>query len=113
MRARAQQARAWHAIHIRWVAGWSAATCTREETIRRLLQQLEAAVCQTGLKNTTILSLSSELGAHLHAFQICACKSGKDRTAMLVTLEECCVLVRRYGLPFSQFRLALNLLREK
>ena len=67
-----------------------------------LLHRLVARVQQgakIASKNIQILLLAQELTRAINAGRVTVCKSGKDRTAMSVTLEQSNLLGKRHGLP--------------
>lgn len=55
----------------------------------------------------------SQVGRTLGGLSLHACKSGKDRTGMGVTLEEARILRETMGLPESRFEPVLTALRSQ
>ena len=48
----------------------------------------------------------------MHGFRVTNCKSGKDRTGVSVSLEQCMLLVRNHDYPYSQSQMVLDELRR-
>lgn len=63
-------------------------------------------------KRPRVLQLAGDIVRALGGGRVTCCKSGKDRTAMSVTLEIARVLARRHGLPKARVLETAALLRE-
>lgn len=68
----------------------------QQDRIKFLLLHLEAEASVRKSKNVALLTLSEELVWRLNGGRVTCCKSGKDRTSMAVTLEQCQVLCREH-----------------
>ncbi|CAH0392332.1 unnamed protein product [Bemisia tabaci] len=78
-----------------------------------LLKQLKAAIESNKSKNVAILDLAAQITRGLKGLKFTSCKSGKDRTGMSVTLEQCNILRREYDLADSEFQRALDCMRSE
>ena len=82
---------------------------------RRLLEQLHTLTLRSPAesKNVAMLELAAELTRRLGGGRLTMCKSGKDRTAMSVTLEHGRLLHRRHGLPESLLAETVQIMRRR
>ena len=64
-----------------------------------------------GSKNLSFLLSSADLLRKLDCTRIVGCKSAKDRTSMMITLDCVKLLYERHGLKDSEIQVALNLMR--
>jgi hypothetical protein len=79
--------------------------------VQDLHQALNSSALQLNLKNVELLEALENLCVMLHGIRITFCKSGKDRTGMVVTLDQARQIITRYGLvgnSNSQHYLSLN-----
>ncbi|XP_076468181.1 inositol polyphosphate-4-phosphatase type I A-like isoform X2 [Babylonia areolata] len=81
-------------------------------SVSHLLKLLHSNVATKKSKNVEVLHLASEICQRLQGLRITACKSGKDRTSMGVTLEMIQVLQRHHDLAPHGFTQALDCLRS-
>eukprot|EP00039_Didymoeca_costata_P010735 m.145190 g.145190 ORF g.145190 m.145190 type:complete len:1150 (-) comp14942_c0_seq1:1738-5187(-) len=59
-----------------------------------------------------ILRLSEQVCRLVHGSRLTCCKSGKDRTGMSATLEECEILIDRHGMKRADFQKTLDAARS-
>jgi len=72
----------------------------------------EADAGRRRAKRPRLLQLAGDIVRALGGGRVTCCKSGKDRTAMSVTLEIARILARRHGLPKARVLETAALLRE-
>eukprot|EP00911_Craspedida_sp_UC1_P000714 UC1_evm1s545 len=70
-----------------------------------------AARAKKGGKNTDLLMIGEEIARKMNAGRLSCCKSGKDRTSMAVTLEQCSLLLREHKMVESLLQQALDAMR--
>ncbi|XP_044733938.1 inositol polyphosphate-4-phosphatase type I A isoform X2 [Chrysoperla carnea] len=78
-----------------------------------LIDLLRVAVNSNKSKNVEILHLSAQICRTMKGLRYTSCKSGKDRTGMSVTLEQCQILVSDYHLAEHEFPRALDCMRSE
>lgn len=81
------------------------------EDTRKMLERLHELVAQRKQKQVEILQLSSLLCRKMNASRITSCKSGKDRTSMSCTLEQCRILSLNHNLREDTFYPTLDAMR--
>lgn len=81
-------------------------------TIKELHNLLLQSHSTQKSKNVEFLLIVERLVCCLHGGRLTSCKSGKDRTAMSVTLEECCSLRNNHHLTTEAFDQTLSTLRR-
>nr|XP_006819269.1 PREDICTED: type I inositol 3,4-bisphosphate 4-phosphatase-like [Saccoglossus kowalevskii] len=86
---------------------------SRTDSLDVLIARLQDAVGAKKSKNVDILQLSAEICSHMTGIRFTSCKSAKDRTAMSVTLEQCMILQRNYGLDARTFAHLLDTMRSE
>lgn len=77
-----------------------------------LLKALKQSYATHKSKNIEFLLKVGELCRLMQGGRLVCCKSGKDRTSMSVTLEECCLLRNKHNLLDSAFMTTLQTLRS-
>ncbi|EDV20518.1 uncharacterized protein TRIADDRAFT_31851 [Trichoplax adhaerens] len=77
------------------------------------LQKLEEIIQKKANKNIGILIQSEEICRRLDGGRLTCCKSGKDRTSMSVTLEQCLLLRNEHNLEKKYFERALETMRSE
>lgn len=85
------------------------------QQLAEALNVLDAAIQQESLqkgKHKDVLISSGDVVRMLHGVRLTCCKSGKDRTAMSVTLEQARLLEKRHRLPPRETLSVANALRE-
>eukprot|EP00056_Hartaetosiga_gracilis_P012632 m.202152 g.202152 ORF g.202152 m.202152 type:complete len:1333 (-) comp13719_c1_seq6:1622-5620(-) len=83
----------------------------REQEILSLLGAVGGDVLSFGSKTLNLLLSMQTITKAVNGLTVISCKSGKDRTAMLVTLHQVCELVREHNLPFNKLRDILDNMR--
>ena len=81
------------------------------EDTRRMLDRLQELVYQRKQKHVEILQLSALLCRKMNSSRITSCKSGKDRTSMSSTLEQCRILSLNHNLREDMFYETLDAMR--
>eukprot|EP00051_Salpingoeca_urceolata_P015110 m.193505 g.193505 ORF g.193505 m.193505 type:complete len:1365 (-) comp18294_c0_seq6:248-4342(-) len=81
----------------------------KEARVEQLLQRLSRAVGD----GMGVNGLAEEVARALDGLVFLSCKSGKDRTAMAVTLSQVSILAQHHGLPAGSFNDALAVLRSE
>ena len=84
----------------------------RAVRVEDLLNHLKTTYSSQKSKNIEFLVALQQLIHWIRGGRLTSCKSGKDRTSMSVTLEECCVLRNNHHLPGSEFSKTLSTLRR-
>eukprot|EP00041_Stephanoeca_diplocostata_P035377 m.1246541 g.1246541 ORF g.1246541 m.1246541 type:complete len:1114 (-) comp24687_c0_seq2:942-4283(-) len=75
------------------------------------LGKLERAIKSSKAKNLEILLMAEHISRSMKGARLTCCKSGKDRTGMSVTLEQCNLLIRNHKMDKAHLQDALNLMR--
>eukprot|EP00055_Hartaetosiga_balthica_P010903 m.47976 g.47976 ORF g.47976 m.47976 type:complete len:256 (-) comp7369_c0_seq4:90-857(-) len=83
----------------------------REQEISSLLGVVGGDVLSFGSKTLNLLLSMQSITKAVNGLTVISCKSGKDRTAMLVTLHQVCELVRAHNLSFVKLRDMLDQMR--
>lgn len=83
----------------------------RVQDCKKKLDTLHELLSVRKQKNVDILQISSSLSRDMNGSRIISCKSGKDRTGMSVTLEQCKILLQKHSLKKSSFQQALDTMR--
>ena len=81
-----------------------------EET-KGMLDRLQELVSQRKQKHVEILQLSAQLCRKMNSSRITSCKSGKDRTSMSSTLEQCRILSLSHNMREDMFYKTLDSMR--
>ncbi|KAI6656625.1 Type II inositol 3,4-bisphosphate 4-phosphatase isoform X2 [Oopsacas minuta] len=81
------------------------------EDTKKMLDKLHELVFQRKQKHVEILQLSALLCRKMNASRITSCKSGKDRTSMSSTLEQCRILSLSHNLREDIFYKTLDAMR--
>nr|KAG5706290.1 hypothetical protein BaRGS_026072 [Batillaria attramentaria] len=81
-------------------------------TVSHLMKMLHTNVMTKKSKNVEVLHLAAEICRKLGGLRLTACKSGKDRTSMSVTLEMIQNLQRHHNLAPHVFWQALDCVRS-
>ena len=81
------------------------------EDTKRMLYRLSELVSQRKQKHVEILQLSALLCRKMNGSRITSCKSGKDRTSMSSTLEQCRILSLNHNLREDVFYKTLDTMR--
>ncbi|XP_064387064.1 inositol polyphosphate-4-phosphatase type I A-like isoform X2 [Halichondria panicea] len=84
----------------------------RAVRVEDLLSHLKKTYSTHKSKNIELLVALHQLVHWVRGGRMTSCKSGKDRTSMSVTLEECCMLRNNHHLPGSEFVKTLSTLRS-
>eukprot|EP01137_Pigoraptor_chileana_P031162 Opistho-2@18590 len=77
-----------------------------------LLSQLRMCTEPKKGKNVELLKLGEELARRMNGGRLTSCKSGKDRTSMAVTLEQCVILQQHHGMATSHLQVVLDAMRR-
>eukprot|EP00051_Salpingoeca_urceolata_P018731 m.265874 g.265874 ORF g.265874 m.265874 type:complete len:1155 (-) comp19266_c3_seq1:47-3511(-) len=78
----------------------------------KLMANLKKAICAKKPKNIEILTLAEAIVRILRGGRMTCCKSGKDRTSMSVTLEQCNILIEKHKMLSSVLQHALDAMRS-
>ncbi len=81
--------------------------------VEDLLNHLQKTYSTHKSKNIEFLIALHQLVHWVRGGRMTSCKSGKDRTSMSVTLEECCMLRNNHHLVGSEFVKTLSTLRRQ
>uniref|UniRef100_A0A8C4R801 Phosphatidylinositol-3,4-bisphosphate 4-phosphatase n=1 Tax=Eptatretus burgeri TaxID=7764 RepID=A0A8C4R801_EPTBU len=84
----------------------------QDEDIRALLSDLRHSVQDNRPQGPHILHIAAEVCRRLGGVRLTCCKSGKDRTAMAVTLEQV-FLLQQHGLPAADVNPTLDHMRSQ
>ncbi|CAG7715934.1 unnamed protein product [Allacma fusca] len=84
-----------------------------EPNIDSLLDRMHQEILSKKKKNVEIIHLSSQITRLMMGLRFTSCKSGKDRTSMAVTLEQCQILSQEYDLAEHEYQLALDAFRSE
>ena len=76
------------------------------------LESLQQSYASNKSKNVEFLMSLERLCRRLNGGRLTSCKSGKDRTSMSVTLEECSLLKQNHNLDDTAFSRTLTTLRR-
>ena len=82
------------------------------ERVRDLFAKVQNQHTSHKPKNVEFFLYLEQLCQRLHGGRLTCCKSGKDRTGMSVTLEECSVLRTNHHLASSSYHTTLATLRS-
>eukprot|EP00040_Diaphanoeca_grandis_P027690 m.158306 g.158306 ORF g.158306 m.158306 type:complete len:1082 (+) comp31083_c0_seq1:68-3313(+) len=74
--------------------------------------KLDKAIKSKKAKNLDILLIAQKITRKLKGGRLTCCKSGKDRTGMSVTLEQCNLLIEHHNMDPGTLQDALNLMRS-
>jgi inositol polyphosphate-4-phosphatase len=85
---------------------------TKKVQIDRLLVRLDRELRARKGKNLDLLCVVEDLSRLLHGARLTCCKSGKDRTAMAVTLEQCNLLIAHHDMLPPILQQALDAMRS-
>jgi len=80
--------------------------------VKGLLDLLKKSYTSHKSKNVEFLMTLEQLCRRLNGGRLTSCKSGKDRTSMSVTLEECSLLRTNHHLVSEAFSKTLDTLRR-
>ena len=80
--------------------------------VKDLLELLRKSYASQKSKNIEFLLMIEQLVRRMKGGRLTSCKSGKDRTGMSVTLEECCLLRSDHHLKNETFDRTLSTLRR-
>lgn len=76
------------------------------------IAQLDKAIRQKKAKNIEILIAAQKVVRKMCGGRLTCCKSGKDRTGMSVTLEQCKVLIEKHKMDPNNLQNALDVMRS-
>lgn len=83
----------------------------RFEKTRDLFKSVQRQLAMHKPKNVELLLFLKQLCLRVRGGRLTCCKSGKDRSSMAVTLEECSILRSHHHLLSNSFRTTLSTLR--
>ena len=79
--------------------------------MRDLFKSVQRQLAMHKSKNVELLLFLKQLCLRMRGGRLTCCKSGKDRSSMAVTLEECSILRSHHHLLSNSFKTTLSTLR--
>lgn len=83
-----------------------------EQELDKLMVELDKAIKMKKAKNVQILVAAQRIARRMKAGRLTCCKSGKDRTGMSATLEQCNILIDNHHMDPRQLSSALDVMRS-